>query len=89
MRIVTLAQASSDDHFVQCTSGPNIGQWTCLSNGASIAVFPAEEHVPPAITNSPDPNHMDFFPDGMAESSDELESLYDPFDPNGFDSPQP
>ncbi|KAH9824991.1 hypothetical protein DFH28DRAFT_878023 [Melampsora americana] len=135
MRFVTLAQASSDEHFVQCTSGPNIGQWTCkLCTGrmfkdkikhsklrthmnrvrlvldrvsvaqppapppglgssyvpavASTGIIPAEEDVPVAISNSPDPNNMDCFSDGMSESSDELESLYDPFNPNGVDSPQ-
>ncbi|KAH9808465.1 hypothetical protein DFH28DRAFT_909450 [Melampsora americana] len=29
MRFVPLAQASSDEHFVQCTSGPNFGHWSC------------------------------------------------------------
>ncbi|KAH9807976.1 hypothetical protein DFH28DRAFT_1088454 [Melampsora americana] len=136
MRYVTLAQASSDEHFVQCLSGPNIGQWTCKlcsgrmfkdklkhsklrthmnrvrlalervlvaqppapppglgsSDFASTGIFAAEDHVPPAITTPPDQNNMELFTDGaegLAESSDELESLYDPFNPDGFDSPQP
>lgn len=128
MRIVTSAQASSDEHFVQRTSGPDIGQWICrlctgrtfkdkikhsklrthidrvrvelervsvaqpatappglgsISLASSGSMFPQEEHVPAEIQNSQDQNDMDLFGDG--ESSDEMESLYDPFNnPDDF-----
>ncbi|KAH9810402.1 hypothetical protein DFH28DRAFT_932887 [Melampsora americana] len=131
MRIVTLAQASSDEHFVQSTSGPHTGQWICKlctgrhfkdkirhsklrthidrvrvqmarlsvaqpaaatpglassSLASSASMFPEEEIPAPAnMERSPDQNNMNLFGDEMSETSDELESLYDPIDPNDFE----
>ncbi|EGG01479.1 uncharacterized protein MELLADRAFT_92137 [Melampsora larici-populina 98AG31] len=130
MRFVLSAQATSDEYFVQTTSGPNEGQWTCklctartfkdkikhsklkthidqvrvelervsasepaaapqglgsrtaLANTftSSGSMFPEEENTPADIQD----NDMDIFEDGLAESSDELASLYDPSHPIDF-----
>ncbi|EGF98423.1 uncharacterized protein MELLADRAFT_95711 [Melampsora larici-populina 98AG31] len=133
MRFVSAAQATAAEHFVQCTSGPNEGQWTCkLCTGrtfkdkvkhsklkthidrvrlelervsaaqsatatpglcprttvpnvstSSSSMFPEEQNIQADMPDSH--HHMDLSDDGLAESSDELASLYDPSAPNGFE----
>ncbi|KAH9817367.1 hypothetical protein DFH28DRAFT_1081533 [Melampsora americana] len=83
MWIVTMAQASSDEYFVQCTSGPRIGHWLCqLCTGQTLKDKIKHSKLRTNVDRVRDENNIDIFGNDMAESSNEMASLYDPFHPN-------